>query len=80
MVCTNTAQIVIQIVNCSWAQRNHHSINCTSDFFHILIAKFCEKCPISRINIARIPQMVRDIFGFYKDFILCHFKNPKDIS
>ena len=24
--------------------------------------------------------MPRDVFGFYKGFILCHLKNPKDIS
>ena len=24
--------------------------------------------------------MPRDVFGFYKGFILCHFKNSKDIS
>ena len=24
--------------------------------------------------------MPRDMFGFYKGFILCNFKNPKDIS
>ena len=66
--------------NCFWAQRNHHSINCISHVILILMTKFCEKCPISRINIARIPQMARDVFGFYKHFILCPFKNPKDIS
>ena len=32
------------------------------------------------INIAAIPQMPKDVFGFYKGFILCHFKNLKDIS
>ena len=36
--------------------------------------------PISRINIARIPQIPRDVFGFYKGFIQCLFKNTKDIS
>ena len=30
------------------------------------------------MNIARIPEMPRDVFGFYKGFILYHFKNLKD--
>ena len=67
-------------LNCFWAQRNHHSINCISHVILLLMSKLCEKCPISRINIARIPQMARDVFGVKKYFILCRFKNPKYIS
>ena len=27
-----------------------------------------------------MPQTPRDVFGFYKGFILCHFKGAKDVS
>ena len=49
-------------------------------FFLILTATFCEKCPNYRRNIVRLQQIPRDVFGFYKGFIMCNFKNPKDIS
>ena len=49
-------------VNCFWAQRNHHSINCTSHVFLILTAKFCQKFQISRINIPRIPHEYEEMF------------------
>ena len=67
---------VNQQVNCFCT----HSINCTSHVFLILTTTFCQKCPISRINIARVPHIPRNVFGFYEGFILCHFKNLKDIS
>ena len=43
--------VACQLVgNCFWAQRDHHSINCTYHIFLILTAKFCKKCLISRIS------------------------------